>query len=277
MGLHHVQQHVDPFDTCPTCHPEDAPMGPTFDQIPRPHILEFIAQLRLTPNRIRPEYETLGSRPATHTRRFYATPVKGRTPLLSDDELLPEFHHRLTAHPLAIGVERAAHLLPYRSIRDNLTRYQDWYACVQMLDTVHTHVRSILNQRRWELREIANRLVNAETEEHILPLTATPYYAPLGSPAPPSPEPLAVPDPMRLCGGCSGSDEDLRSKASSPTTTSTTPLIHCILSPRISTTHTPHPITHTTRRHPYKRSKPTCWICGAEGHVQCACPQWLAE
>src|SRR5713101_4456871 len=164
-------------------------------------------------------------------------------PLLSDDELSPEFHHCLTAHPLAIGVKCATCLLPYHGICNDLTWYQDWYACVQTLDAVHTHVWSILNQCRWELREIANCLINADTEEHILPLTATPYYTPLGSPAPPSPEPLAVLDPMRLCGGCSGSDEDLRSKASSPTTTSTVPLAHRLSSPRIMKTRTSHPIT----------------------------------
>src|SRR5713226_8850718 len=112
QGLHHVLCHIDPFDTCPSCHLEDIPMGPTFDQIPCPHLLEFLARLCLTPDHIHPEYNTLGNQPATCTWCFYTQPVKGHTPLLTDMELSPEFNHHLTTHPLAISMERAAHLLP---------------------------------------------------------------------------------------------------------------------------------------------------------------------
>src|SRR5713226_9275866 len=153
-------------------------------------------------------------------KHYFAEPVAGCFPLLSDNSLSDEFHHCLTTHPLSIEIDCAAHHINNQGIHNDLVRYQTWHHCITTLEAFQTHLSCILNQRRWEIKSIANRLVNADAEEHILPLVATPYPIPVDSEPPPlpadvipspfvamtplapSPRPLPVPNPAdHLRGG----------------------------------------------------------------------------
>src|SRR5713101_8127212 len=59
-----------------------------------------------------------------------------------------------------------------------------WHHCVTTLELFYSCLGYILNQCCWELKSIANYLINADAEEHILPLTATLYPIPVNSKSP---------------------------------------------------------------------------------------------
>src|SRR5712692_6316444 len=144
----------------------------------------------------------------------------GHFPLLSDDELSDIFHHCLTTHPLSIKIDCVACHINNQGIWDDLVRYQTWHHCITTLEAFQSHLGYVLNQRQWEIKSIANRLINVDVEEHILPLVTTPYPVPIDSEPPPlpadvipspfvamtpltpSPHPLPIPNPAtHLCIG----------------------------------------------------------------------------
>src|SRR5229473_2797205 len=117
----------------------------------------------------------------------FMEPVTGCFPLLSDDSLSDVFHHCLTTHPLSIEINHAACHIDNQGIRDDLVRYQTWHHCITTLEAFQSHLGYVLNQCHWEIQSIANRLINVDAEEHILPLITTPYPVPVNSECPPLP------------------------------------------------------------------------------------------
>src|SRR5713226_3382667 len=146
-------------------------------------------------------------------KHHFAEPITGHFPLLLDDSLSEVFHHCLTTHPLSIEINHTAHHIDNQGIRDDLVRYQTWHHCITTLESFQSHLGCVLNQCHWEIQSITNRLVNADAEEHILPLITTPYPVPVNLEPPliptdaipspftsmtlltPSPCPLPIPNP----------------------------------------------------------------------------------
>src|SRR5713226_8613524 len=89
-------------------------------------------------------------------KHHFTEPVTGCFPLLLDDSLSEVFHHCLTTHPLSIKIDHAACHINNQGIRDDLVRYQTWHHCITTLEVFQVHLGCVLNQRKWEIKSIAN-------------------------------------------------------------------------------------------------------------------------
>src|SRR5713101_5335922 len=165
-ATHLVLHPYKSFDTCKCCNltsPRPSPtyitldetVAPalhTFDQISPGYFIDVLTETHCSPDHIMPNWDEYDLVRGKKGKCHFAEPVTGHFPLLSDDKLLDVLHH-----------------------------------CITTLEAFQTHLGCILNQRQWEIKSIANCLINADAEEHILPLITTPYPIPVDSEPPPLP------------------------------------------------------------------------------------------
>src|SRR5229473_5604544 len=169
-ATHLVLHHYKSFDTCKCCNlasprpsptyvtPDEtvAPALHTFDQITPGYFIDVIAEVRHSLDRIMPnwdEYDLVRGKKGKH---YFAELVTGCFPLLLDDELSDIFHHCLTTHPLSIEIDHTTHHINNQGMWDDLIRYQTWHHCITTLEAFQVHLGCVLNQRRWEIKSIAN-------------------------------------------------------------------------------------------------------------------------
>src|SRR5882757_4355330 len=197
---------MPPSPSPPPTFQSPAPDVPTSFHPPPPNwLLEILKILRRNPDSV----AEVNRRENRADR--YANPLRNRR-LVEDDTLDSDFHFILTQEAACTRLEVAAHQLGDEGISQDIRRYYDLHACIEPLKAFQFHLNDLITSHVVQHRAVANRLVNADADEKLLPHYA---YASLGavdSPEPPSP---TTSQESRLRGGCSGSEENLQPHCSS--------------------------------------------------------------
>jgi hypothetical protein len=150
--------------------PPDAPVPPNFSTLTEDDLLDMITKIGYDPDPVVP----LQCRNAEH--RHYAQPIPGR-PLLPNQKLDDALKGLFTL-PTAEQSVRLSHALvnlDNEGITQDVRRYQTWYHCVAKLKVFQREARCIYLERHLELTCIANRLVNADAYDRLLPHLAYPH------------------------------------------------------------------------------------------------------